>query len=167
MTIDESVGRGWEGLGTSLPSRTSLSLTGRARRRRACLREAVGSFKQEACQKWLGKTSGLVTESLGEVDRERPTIKLHKCRNRLSIIRKSMVWLLGLRTILRDFLIRGMLSIRKLRPLIYGVLVARGRESGNGLRRDLSVNFRVLCLFGIGSRTANRLRYWNINGRCT
>ena len=35
----------------------------------------------------------------------------------------------ALRTILRDFLIRGMLSIRKLRPRVYGVLVARERGS--------------------------------------
>ena len=35
----------------------------------------------------------------------------------------------ALRTILRDFLIRGSLSIRKLRPLVYDVLVARERGS--------------------------------------
>src|SRR5208283_743186 len=73
----------------------------------------------------------------------------------------------NLRTTLRDFLIRGKLSIRKFRPCFYGILAARERGSCVGPTGRHSVHHRETHIVCIGGKITNRLRYWNIDGRST
>jgi len=72
-----------------------------------------------------------------------------------------------LRREMREFPLSGILSILKLRPRVYDVLVARERESFPTFRCTLSVHHRKTQLFWIGGKITNRLRYWNIDGMST